>query len=305
MKILVIFTGGTIGSRENDGVISPDTQTKYTLIENYKRVYGNCVEFSFVEPYFLLSENLSADMLNTLVSTVCKNLEGGFDGIIVTHGTDTLQYSAAALSFAVGSDSLPIVMVSANYPLESPLSNGNANFAAAVDFIKSASGRGVFISYKNKGETLKFHTPFACIAFGEADDSLYSLKGNFYAEYKDGKIHKNEKFENKNIQARGAFTLKARSPILVIDAHPADNFNYSIEDYKAVILRPYHSGTLNTQNPDFVAFLKRAKRAMVPVFSVNYPSGNVYETATVFEKLGITPLSETFIYSFMKIWLEL
>ena len=305
MKILVIFTGGTIGSRKNEGVISPDTKTKYTLIENYKKAFGDDIEFSFLEPYFLLSENLSADILNTLISTVCENLEGGFDGIIVTHGTDTLQYSAAALSFAVGSDSLPIVMVSANYPLENPLSNGDANFAAAVDFIKSASGRGVFIAYKNRGETLKFHAPFSCLTFGEADDSLYSIKGNFYAEYKEGEIQKNEKFEGKNIEARGAFTLKARPQILVTPAHPADSFNYPVEDYKAVILCPYHSGTLNTENPDFVAFLKRAKRATVPVFSVNYPSGDIYETATVFEKLGITPLSETFIYSFMKIWLEL
>ena len=54
MKILVIFTGGTIGSTVKDGWISTDRATKYALIEKYKEKFGEKVLFETIEPYFLL-----------------------------------------------------------------------------------------------------------------------------------------------------------------------------------------------------------------------------------------------------------
>ena len=54
MKILVVFTGGTIGSCYNDGVISPDSSTRYKLIEMYKQ-NGGYAEFDAISPYTVLS----------------------------------------------------------------------------------------------------------------------------------------------------------------------------------------------------------------------------------------------------------
>lgn len=62
MKILVVFTGGTIGSCYNDGVISPDSSTRYKLIEMYKQ-NGGYAEFDAISPYTVLSENLTASIL--------------------------------------------------------------------------------------------------------------------------------------------------------------------------------------------------------------------------------------------------
>lgn len=62
MKILVVFTGGTIGSCYNDGVISPDSSTSYKLIEMYKQ-NGGYAEFDAISPYTVLSENLTASIL--------------------------------------------------------------------------------------------------------------------------------------------------------------------------------------------------------------------------------------------------
>ena len=187
MKIAVIFTGGTIGSRLQDGWISANRETKFQLVENYKKAHQNEVEFFCSEPYFILSENLSARELNLLITAFKEAEKSDADGIILTHGTDSLQFSAAALCL-VSSFAKPTLLVSANRPLDDPLGNGNENFAAAVDFISQNCGNGVYISYKNpKGEHC-FHRGDKAVAFLEGDDSLFSLNHKPYALWKNGKI---------------------------------------------------------------------------------------------------------------------
>ena len=118
MKILLIFTGGTIGSTCRNNVISTSENKPKVILEAYKNKYGINFDYTTEEPYTELSENITGKHLKLLTNCVCKNLRSGFDGIIVTHGTDTIQYSAAALGYAIGLDSIPICIVSANRPFE-------------------------------------------------------------------------------------------------------------------------------------------------------------------------------------------
>lgn len=73
-----------------------------------------------------------------------------YDGIVVTHGTDTLQYTSAFLAYIFDGLNVPIVLVSANYPLDDSRSNGFENFVGAIDFIKSGSGNGVLFRIKTQ-----------------------------------------------------------------------------------------------------------------------------------------------------------
>ena len=99
MKISVIFTGGTIGSVVRGTWMSTEDSAKFTLISNYKKVDSD-TEFITSSPYTVLSENLSAKELNLLQEELEKKLKEDFDGIIVTHGTDSLHYTACALENA-------------------------------------------------------------------------------------------------------------------------------------------------------------------------------------------------------------
>ena len=188
MKILVIFTGGTIGSTTQNGWISTDTATKYTLIEGYKKACPNDTVFDTAEPYFLLSENLSAKNINMLISAIEQGLSDSYDGIIVTHGTDTLHFSAAAAHLAFSSANTPIVFVSANFPLEDERSNGFDNFEGAVALIKSGVKNGVYISYKNPEGEHFIHSADKALSFSESLDSIYSVNRKPFAVYKDKKI---------------------------------------------------------------------------------------------------------------------
>ena len=149
MKILVIFTGGTIGSTVNGEYISTDGKKPYIILERYNKEYPNSIEWHTDNPYTILSENATIDTYRMLAKSVKAGLDKNYDGIIVTHGSDTLQYSAAFLSLILGDDVAPVMLVSSNYVLEDERANGMDNFGAAVDFIVNHRGKGVFVPYKN------------------------------------------------------------------------------------------------------------------------------------------------------------
>ena len=101
MKILVVFTGGTIGSSISDGYAVPDSDKKYKLIDMYEksakenRTYQTKekIEFDMESPYQELSENNTGKQIFTLASYLNEKTgkDCGYDGIIITHGTDTLR----------------------------------------------------------------------------------------------------------------------------------------------------------------------------------------------------------------------
>lgn len=306
MKILVIFTGGTIGSSVADGWIGPNEDMKYLLVNKYCEATGDGMHFSTLSPYTVLSENLSAEHLNILIKSVSENIEK-YDGIIVTHGTDTLQYSAAALSYALGGDTVPVVLVSANYPLDDEKSNGLDNFIAAAEFIKNNGGRGVFVSYKNREKRVNIHSASRLLVHAELSDEVFSLDEQPYAFFEEGKIILNPDYIPDKITAKAKNAYFCSNPkILVVSAMPGDNFDYNVSKYNAVILRPYHSGTLNTASSDFIGFCNEAKNKNIPVYLVNAPSGVTYESSKLYKELGIKILeNSTFIATYIKVWLEM
>ena len=302
MKILVIFTGGTIGSRVNNMEISPDQSTKYLLIEEYRKYYGNEVEFSFLEPYTILSENITAEKINLPIKTIRENINNGFDGIIVTHGTDTLQFSASALLFAFGSASIPIVMVSSNYPLEDPRSDGQSHFSAAIKLIANKQNNGVIIPWREQNGEISFFRPHSLVSFSERSDRLTCLTDCRYGIINtEGEI---VKFSREYFLKPLSFTLSEHPGILVIDPHPADSYSYSLGGVNAIIMRPYHSGTLCTDSPLLADFCKKAQKENIPVFAVNAPSGISYASVGKFDQLGIVSLTDAaYINTYVKVWI--
>lgn len=135
MKISVIFTGGTIGSRLSGGYIGV-SGCPYTLIENWRREHGGC-EFDTCEPYTILSENSSFEHLCKLAACA-REKSAAAEAVIITHGTDTLCYTAAFLGLALSDIKKPIVLVSSGCLLEDERANGQQNFAAAVELAKAA-----------------------------------------------------------------------------------------------------------------------------------------------------------------------
>lgn len=144
MNITVIFTGGTIGSSVQQNFISTDSQMPYRLLAMYeamqKKKGAAIPNFRTEAPYTTLSEYMDGSHLNRLIACVQSLLttdNPDIDGIIITHGTDTLPYTAAALGMCFAYARIPIILVSSNYILDDPRANGLTNFTAAVAYIRN------------------------------------------------------------------------------------------------------------------------------------------------------------------------
>ena len=148
-KIAMISTGGTIASKidyRTGGVRAALTAEElYSAVpelSNYARID---TEVLFSEH----SENLSAKHWSEMGGKIYEKIIDGYDGIVLTHGTDTIHYSAAALSFALNNVPIPVVLVGAQRSSDRPSSDAALNLIGAVQFASSADVSGVFVAMHN------------------------------------------------------------------------------------------------------------------------------------------------------------
>lgn len=307
MKILTVFTGGTIGSTKSEGVISPDSKNSYKLLEMYSEK-DNKVEFTAVQPLNILSENMNGKYLTQLYKCISSYDLSKFDGVIIAHGTDTLQYTAAYLSYAFGLCKTPIVLVSANFPLEDERSNGFRNFCGAVGLIRSGKGRGVFVSYANTPyDCTEIHRASRVLPHSPYEDYVFSVfENSVYANYYDDSFDKCKYYkESKDkISMADCAELKEVSDVLYVRPYVGMTYPQITQETKAILLEGYHSGTLNTDGTGLTEFCAEAEKLGVPVFLTGAQSGFFYESKLMFEKLKINILPPASpIAMYMKLWM--
>lgn len=325
MNIRIIFTGGTIGSVEKDNIISTDSKAAYTLLEKYRKEYDAAdVSFETSEPLKMLSENLSASEINLIIKSVREAVTEDTDGIIVTHGTDTIQYTAAALSLILGSINIPVMLVSSAYPLDDERQNGTDNFAAAVEFIKEKAGCGVFVPYRNKEDGyVMIHDAQKLMSHHETSDSLFSLDDEYYACYmKDhneiilnaGFNKEDREEELSESEMRSGEKTAGEMPadrrysddpgILVVAPYPGCSYEFGeLTGYKYVLFRPYHSATLDTANEKFVSFCRKATEAGLKLYLSGCSRSTMYESTLTYRSLGIEILPyASFPADYMRLW---
>jgi L-asparaginase len=308
MKLLFIFTGGTIGSTAGNGLISTDGEKPRKLLLAYRTRYGLDAVCDTSEPYTALSENADGHTLHLLLRSVREGMRGGYDGIIVTHGTDTLQYAAAALSYAAGSSSIPICLVSSNYPIEHPDANGLDNLHGAIRLIQEGSARGVFVIYRNPEDVTRIHRGTRLLRSVAYSDCFYSVLqqewGYFDAQMT---LHRNPRYRalpDAIPPLSDVSTEGADGQILRIDPYPGMCYPALSRSIAAVLHGSFHSGTINTLRPDYRQFFEDAHRLGIPVYLSGAADGISYESTALFDKLHILPLpSMAPIAAYVKLWL--
>ena len=160
-KILVILTGGTICSFENEsGERTADTENaKYKIISNFRNSTSpfKNTEFDFLMPLDILSENMTINTWNTLLQVFRERSFNEYKGIIILHGTDTLAYTSSLLSMMLTHLQVPVVLVSSQLPVDKKEANGNANFRAGVELIMNGLKPNVYAVYRNSDNNIYLH----------------------------------------------------------------------------------------------------------------------------------------------------
>ncbi len=304
MKILVISSGGTICCNKENAVITPTES-----IDAYNALTSNCradeIEFYFEDLGSVPSENNNGARIAGIANAVTAAIEKDYDGIILLHGTDTLQYTAAATAFVCGCNTIPVIIVSSNYILADSRTNGFDNFNSAVDFIINKRGCGVFVAYKNTGDdATTIHRASRLLSHKDYDDALYSIRGQYYGKYEGGIFISNPAYREKEDETApfGRIHLNETSDnIMVIQALPGLIYPKTGENTKAVLIRGYHSGTLPKDG--LIPFLADLKAHHIPCFLSGHGS-ETYESAAAFGENGIINLpTAAFPAQYMKLWL--
>ncbi|SFR30658.1 Glu-tRNA(Gln) amidotransferase subunit GatD [Halorubrum sodomense] len=187
--ISLISTGGTIASTVDyrTGAVTAQFDAEDVLRAvpelagraNYRgRVVAN-----------ILSENMEPSIWRELAEAVAEEIEAGADGVVVMHGTDTMQYSASALSFMLDSP-VPVVFTGSQRSADRPSSDNVMNAVCAVEAAKA-----------DHAETL------VCMHAGPSDDACA--------------LHRGTRVRKNHTSRRDAFETVGAAPLGLIDYEAA------------------------------------------------------------------------------------
>lgn len=237
-KITLINSGGTISSEYDGMIMRPGKVTAFRELE------GRVAKVS--TPFCMLSENMTRKTLKVLSDCVAEEIKTA-EAIIVTHGTDTLAYTAAYLGLTnVGVD-IPIMIASADYPMSNPMSNGSANLLCALAAI-DAGINGVFVPYRNPYERPLLHFSTRLLSSRDFDGGLNSALGKVrgYTDH-SGKFVSGEVIKPKPVKLHGGGSGKS---VRLIFANPGIDYSSlartAREDNCALVFAGYHTGSINT-----------------------------------------------------------
>lgn len=145
-KVLLLGTGGTIASRIDyrTGAVHPAVDAA-----GLNALVPELAGIAQVEPEILfnvLSENIEPKHWSLLARRIGKAVGEGYGGVVVTHGTDTLGYTSAALSFALKGVPIPVVITAAQRSSDRPSSDAALNLIGAVSVAALAGFSGVYVA---------------------------------------------------------------------------------------------------------------------------------------------------------------
>ena len=145
-KILMISTGGTLASSHGGNGLSPRLDGSEIL----KKISGLTAGFEVDEEelFSLDSSNVQPEEWTQLARRIYFRRKA-YDGIVVIHGTDTLAYTASALSFALPGIEIPVVLTGSQVPIENPIADATENCRAAL-YMAASRCPGVYVAFNRK-----------------------------------------------------------------------------------------------------------------------------------------------------------
>ena len=146
-NILMIGTGGTIASKQTEYGLAPGLSAEDIL--NYIPAVSKICEVDSLQVCNLDSTNVTPEHWKLLVKTVQENYDR-YDGFVICHGTDTLAYTAAALSYMIQNSRKPIVITGAQKPIEMDVTDAKTNLLDSFIYASDNDSQDVNIVFDGK-----------------------------------------------------------------------------------------------------------------------------------------------------------
>ncbi len=270
-KVAIITTGGTIASKIDykTGAVAPLTKPE-ELLSSLPELKKKINVSKIISPVSIFSEDMTYKEWQKIAIFIAKELNEGNVGAIVAHGTDTLHYTAAALTFMLEDLSKPVALVGSQRSSDRGSFDGAENILCAAEYAKSDIAEVSVIMHASSSDNKCFALPAtkARKMHTSRRDAFRPINAFPYAEISpDGKINPLINFNkrtNKKVKADTRFEPK----IALIKIHPsisADILDFYIsKGYQGIIIEGTGLGHLPLRffekNKPWVQALKRAKQ---------------------------------------------
>lgn len=294
--ILLIYTGGTIGmikDYETGSLKNFNFDDLLQHIPELKLLDCDIDTFSFDKP--IDSSNMSPAYWQQL-ATIIEDHYDLFDGFVVLHGSDTMSYSASAVSFMLENLSKPVIFTGSQLPIGDLRTDAKENLITSIQLaalkeenVSVIREVGLYFEYKlyRANRTTKVNA--------EHFEAFASLN---YPALAESGVHLSINYTALLVPSNEALRVQKtlESNILLVKMFPGitketiEHF-FSLSTIKGLILETYGSGNLTTE-AWFIAALQKVVDSGIPVINVTQcPGGSVamghYETSMTLKKMGV------------------
>ena len=234
-KILMIATGGTIASRLGDNGLSPQMKAEEML--SYVPQIKNLCEVDCIQPMNIDSTNVTPNEWKILANII-REKYSLYDGFVICHGTDTMAYTSAVLSYLIPKSPKPIVITGSQKPIDLVITDAKTNLYDSFLYCVSKKACGVSIVFN--GQVI--NGARAKKMYSKNYNAFSSINYPLVAIIQDGKVmnYRQKKYAGKPIfyseldSSVGVFKLIPGVDSAVLDHY----FSF----YDAVVVESFGTG---------------------------------------------------------------
>lgn len=296
-SILIIYTGGTIGMRRNaNGTLVPFDFN--TIEQEFPAVRNLNVDISVCKMEAIDSSNVTPERWSELAHIIADNY-ANYDGFVVLHGTDTMSYTASALSFMLDNLAKPVIFTGSQIPMGILRTDGRENLITAIEIASATDENGapmvpeVALYFQNRlfraNRTSK-HSAEALSAF-ESRNLAPLAEVGVNIKYNNTVIYRAAQ-SNESLRVFD----KMNDKVIVVKLFPGLSCEslramLSIEGLQGVVLETFGTGNAPTAKW-FVEILQDAISRGIAVVNITQCQGgavamNLYETGRQLQDIGV------------------
>ncbi len=243
-KVAIISTGGTIASRVDyrTGGVRPALSASdlYSVVPELSEIAIIDAEILFS----IFSEDMTPKHWPEIAKAVAKHIENGASGVVVAHGTDTMAYTSAALSFALQSLPVPVILVGSQRSADRPSSDAATNLTGAVAAAARAPFAEVVLAMHGtiSDKSIVFHRGTKVRkCHTSRRDAFKSVNAKPLAEMENEKITMlTEDYRRRNHARKLILKPNFEDKVALVKFHPGLNPKiiewYVHEGYKGIII---------------------------------------------------------------------
>ncbi|MCX8188579.1 MAG: Glu-tRNA(Gln) amidotransferase subunit GatD [Nitrososphaeria archaeon] len=301
-KAVIVSTGGTIASRVDyrTGGVRP-ALSAFDLLS----VVPELAEIAKVDAevlFSMYSENMTQSNWTILAKKLHDYVSKGYEGVVVTHGTDTMGYTAAALSFALKNTPVPIVLVGSQRSSDRPSSDASSNLISAMRTSIEAPFSGVYVLMHGwvSDERMEVHLGTKVRKMHTSRrDAFKSINIKPAAIYENGRIHVIlDNLPKRKVPSSFEIFPNFDDRVALIKFYPnmdPEIFLYLLDrGYRGIVLEGFGLGHVSSRA---ISVLKKIIRDGVFVFMTSQcifgrVRLTVYDTGRDLLEVGVIPLED-------------